>query len=142
MGLIWITLSIIIIVYLIFRVVILLFGDWRLTLNRVITQYVAWKHMEPNYSAKELFLALLDARYPKPSKDIGGLRAKMHTRKNQIKQEIESGIGLCDKHDLPSLIYICLFIEENSYLSQKKSLQELLEPIKQEVIRQGFEKYC
>ena len=91
-------------------------------------------------------MAVLDGRYQKPNKDVGGLLARMAERKNQIKLEIESEIegkmSILDQYSLPILIYTCLLIEENNYLNQRKSIEELLEPITQEVKRQGFSKYC
>jgi hypothetical protein len=142
----WIILLIIVGLFLLFRLIIFLTGNWRATLNRVITQYVAWKQMEPKYTEKENFMAVLDGRYQKPNKDVGGLLVRMYERKNQIKLEIESEIeskmNVLDKYSLPVLIYTCLLIEENNYLSQRKSVEELLEPITQEVKRQGFSKYC
>ena len=142
----WIILFVILGLFIFFRLIIFLTGNWRATLNRVITQYVAWKQMEPKYTDKEIFLAVLDGRYQKPNKDVGGLLARMSERKNQIKLEIESEIegkiSVLDKYSLPILIYTCLLIEENNYLNQRKSVEELLEPITQEVKRQGFSKYC
>ncbi len=142
----WIILFVILGLFLLFRLVVFLTGNWRATLNRVITQYVAWKQTEPKYSDKEIFMSVLDGRYPKPNKDVGGLLARMYERKNQIKLEVESEIegkmSILDKYSLPILIYTCLLIEENNYLNQKKSVEELLEPITQEVKRQGFSKYC
>ena len=35
-----------------------------------------------------------------------------------------------------------ILIEENNYLNSQKSVEELLEPITEEVKRQGFERYC
>lgn len=142
----WIILLIIVGLFLLLRLIIFLTGNWRATLNRVITQYVAWKQMEPKYTDKEIFIAVLNGRYQKPNKDIGGLLVRMYERKNQIKLEIESEIeskmSILDKYSLPILIYTCLLIEENNYLSQRKSVEEFLEPITQEVKRQGFSKYC
>lgn len=140
----WIILLIILGLYLLYRIFVWLFGNWRGTLNQVITQYIAWKQMEPKYSNEEIFLAVLDHRYTKPNKDIIGLRKKMHERKNKIKDAIKSevnNIGV-NKYGLPMLIYTCLIIEENTYINQKKEPSELLNPIIREVIRQGFEKYC
>lgn len=142
----WIILFVIISLFLLLRSIICLTGNWRATLNRVITQYVAWKQMEPKYSDKKIFMAVLDHRYPKPNRDIGNLLSKMHERKNQIKPEIEteieSKISILNKYSLPILIYTCLLIEGNSYLNQRKSVEKLLEAIIQEVKRQGFSKYC
>jgi hypothetical protein len=138
----WIILFSIIGLYILFRLFTFLFGNWRATLNRVITQYVAWKQMEPKYSDEQIFMALLDHRYPEKT----GFMRKMHDRKEEIKKsikaEIESGMSVIDKYSLPILIYTCLFIEENNYLNSQKSVEELLEPITQEVKRQGFDKYC
>jgi hypothetical protein len=129
----WIILFIILGLFILFRLVVFLTGNWRATLNRVITQYVAWRQTEPEYTDKEIFMAVLDGRYQKPNKDVGGLLVRMFERKNQIKLEIESEIegkmSILDKYSLPILIYTCLLIEENSYLNQKKSVEELLEPI-------------
>ena len=138
----WIILFSIVGLYIIFRLFTFLFGNWRATLNRVITQYVAWKQMEPKYSDQQIFMAVLDHRYPERT----GFMRKMHDRKNEIKEsikaEIESEMSVIDKYSLPILIYSCLLIEENNYLNSQKSVEELLEPITQEVKRQGFEKYC
>ncbi len=138
----WIILFSIIGLYILFRLFTFLFGNWRATLNRVITQYVAWKQMEPKYSDEQIFMTLLDHRYPEKT----GFMRKMHDRKEEIKKsikaEIESGMSVIDKYSLPILIYTCLFIEENNYLNSQKSVEELLEPITQEVKRQGFDKYC
>lgn len=138
----WIILFSIIGLYIIFRLFTFLFGNWRATLNRVITQYVAWKQMEPKYSDEQIFIAVLDHRYPERT----GFMQKMHDRKNKIKEsikaEIESEMSVIDRYSLPILIYTCLLIEENNYLNSQKSVEELLEPITQEVKRQGFEKYC
>ena len=121
-------------------------GNWRATLNAVITQYVALKYLHPEYSDKEIFMLALDARYQKPKKDLTGLLVRMYERKNQIKQEIkheiDEGMSIIDKYSLPILIYTCLVIEQNNYLSKNVSVEELLEPITNEVKRQGFEKYC
>lgn len=115
-----------------------------MTLNRVITQYIAWRETEPKYSDKEIFMAVLDARYSEPSGG-SGLMTQMHTRKNEIKKdleaEIEGGMSVIDKYSLPVLIYAALLIEENNYLNSSKSIEELLGPIKAEVARQGFERY-
>lgn len=138
----WIILFSIIGLYILFRLFTFLFGNWRATLNRVITQYVAWKQMEPEYSSEQVFMALLDHRYPERT----GFMRKMHDRKEKIKEsikaEIESKMSVIDKYNLPILIYTCLLIEENNYLHSQKSVEELLEPITEEVKRQGFEKYC
>jgi len=142
----WIILFTFLGLFILFRLIIFLTGNWRATLNRVITQYVAWKQMEPKYTDKEIFMAVLDGRYQKPNKDVGELLVRMSERKNQIKLEIESEIegkiSVLDKYSLPILIYTCLLIEENNYLNQRKSVEEFLEPITQEVRRQGFSKYC
>lgn len=143
----WIILIIIIVgLFILFRLFVFLTGNWRATLNRVITQYVAWKQTEPEFSNKQIFMAVLDNRYPKPNKDVGGLMTKMHERKNSFKNKIEtefeSGISDKEKYSLPILIYTCLLIEENNYVNQNKTPTELIEPIKQDVIRQGFKKYC
>ncbi len=130
----------IVILYLIFRFFIFLFGNWRATLNRVISQYISWRQMEPTYSDKEIFIAVLDHRYPEKT----GFMRKMHERKNRVKDAIKSetnNIGI-NKYGLPMLIYTCLIIEKNTYVNQKKEPSELLNPITREVIRQGFEKYC
>lgn len=100
--------------------------------------------MEPEYSDEEIFMTLLDHRYPEVNGT--GLRRKMFDRKNEIKKaiklEIEEGISIFDKFTLPVLIYTCLLIEENNYLNPQKAPYELLDPITAEVKRQGFEKYC
>src|SRR3989338_2195400 len=138
----WIILFTIIGLYILFRLFTFLFGNWRATLNRVITQYVAWKQMEPGYSDEQVFMALLDHRYPERT----GFMGKMHDRKDKIKKsikaEIESEMSVIDKYSLPILIYTCLLIEENNYLNSQKSVEEFLQPIIGEVKRQGFEKYC
>lgn len=138
----WIILFSIIGLYILFRLFTFLFGNWRATLNRVITQYVAWKQMEPEYSDEQVFMTLLDHRYPEQA----GFMRKMHDRKVKIKESIKAEVGgkmsVIDKYSLPILIYTCLLIEENNYLNSQKSVEELLEPITQEVKRQGFEKYC
>lgn len=138
----WIILFSIIGLYILFRLFTFLFGNWRATLNRVITQYVAWKQMEPEYSNEQVFMALLDHRYPERT----GFMRKMHDRKEKIKEsikaEIESEMSVIDKYNLPILIYTCLLIEENNYLHSQKSVEVLLGPITEEVKRQGFEKYC
>ena len=72
----WIILLIILGLYFLYRIFIWLFGNWRGTLNQVITQYVAWKQMEPRYSDEEIFLTVLDHRYTKSDKDMTGLRKK------------------------------------------------------------------
>lgn len=142
----WIILFIILGLFILFRIFVGLTGNWRATLNQVITQYIAWKQTESKYSDKEIFMAVLDGRYSKPNKDVGGLLGRMYERKNQIKfeieLEIESEMSVLNKYSLPILIYTCLLVEENNYLNQKKSVEELLEPITQEVKRQGFSKYC
>lgn len=138
----WKILLVIVSLYVIFRFLTFLFGNWRATLNRVISQYIAWKQMEPEYSDEQVFMEVLDRRYPEHT----GFFAKMHNRKNKIKEsiksEIESKMSVINKYSLPILIYTCLLIEENNYLSSQKSVEELLEPITNEVKRQGFEKYC
>lgn len=105
----WIILFIILGLFILFRLVVFLTGNWRATLNRVITQYVAWRQTEPEYTDKEIFMAVLDGRYQKPNKDVGGLLVRMFERKNQIKLEIESEIegkmSILDKYSLPILIY-------------------------------------
>ena len=138
----WIILFTVIGLYILFRLFTFMFGNWRATLNRVITQYVAWKQMEPEYSDEQVFMALLDHRYPERT----GFMRKMHERKDKIKEsirvEIESEMSVIDKYSLPILIYTCLLIEENNYLNSQKSVEEFLQPIIGEVKRQGFEKYC
>lgn len=140
----WIIFIVIVVLFVLFRLVVGFAGNWRMTLNRVITQYVTWKQTEPNYSDKEIFMAVLDSRYQKPNSD-SGLMAKMYERKNEIKKEIEteieSGVSVVNKYSLPILIYASLLIEGNNYLNSNKSIEELLEPIKIEVIRQGFKEY-
>lgn len=140
----WIIIIAVVGLFVLFRIVVGFTGNWRMTLNRVITQYVAWKQTEPKYSDKQIFMAVLGSRYQKPNSN-SGLMAKMYERKNEINKEIEaeieSGISVVDKYSLPILIYASLLIEGNSYLNSNKSVEELLEPIKTEVIRQGFEKY-
>lgn len=137
----WTILIVVVGLFLLFRLVIGFAGNWRMTLNRVITQYVAWKQTEPKYSDKQIFMAVLDSRYQKPNSG-SGLMAKMYERKNMFKEKLESGdFSDKEKYNLPTLIFACLMIEENSYMNQHKSNEELLEPIKAEVIRQGFEKY-
>ena len=138
----WIILFTIIGLYILFRLFTFMFGNWRATLNRVITQYVAWKQIEPEYSDEQVFMALLDHRYPERT----GFMRKMHERKDKIKEsirvEIESEMSVIDKYSLPILIYTCLLIEENNYLNSQKSVEEFLQPIIGEVKRQGFKKYC
>ena len=138
----WIILFTVIGLYILFRLFTFMFGNWRATLNRVITQYVAWKQMEPEYSDEQVFMALLDHRYPERT----GFMRKMHERKDKIKEsirvEIESEMSVIDKYSLPILIYTCLLIEENNYLNSQKSVEEFLQPIIGEVKRQGFKKYC
>ena len=138
----WIILFSIIGLYILFRLFTFLFGNWRATLNRVISQYVAWKQIEPEHSDEQVFMEVLDHRYPEQT----GFFAKMHDQKEKIKEsikaEVESEISVIDKYSLPILIYTCLLIEENNYLTSQKSVEELLEPITEEVKRQGFEKYC
>ena len=137
----WIILIVIVVLFVLIRLVIGFAGNWRMTLNRVITQYVAWKQTEPKFSDKEIFMAVLDNRYQKPASN-SGLMAKMYDRKNSFKEKIESGeFSDKEKYNLPTLIFTCLLIEENSYVNQDKSNEELIEPIKAEVKRQGFEKY-
>ena len=137
----WYIVGFIILLFVIFRLFTFLFGNFRATLNRVISQYIAVKQMEPKLSQKELFFEVLDRRYPEAS----GMMAGMHKRKSEIKEqieaEIESGSSVLDKYNLPVLIYTCLLIEQNSYVNQKKSVEELLEPLTNEVKRQGFAKY-
>ncbi len=129
-------------IYVVFRIFTFLFGNWRATLNRVISQFIAWKQMQPEYSDEQLFMEVLDHRYP----DGKGLFAMMHSRKDEIKisikAEIESRMSIIDKYSLPILVFTCLLIEENSYLNSEKSVEELLEPIEIEIKKQGFEKYC
>jgi hypothetical protein len=138
----WIVLIIVFGLFILLRVIIGFAGNWRMTLNRVITQYVAWRQAEPKYSDKQIFMAVLDSRYPQP-KNNSGLMAKMHEKKNIFKEKLESGdFGDKEKYNLPTLIFACLMIEENNYMNQKKSNEELMEPINVEVIRQGFKKYC
>jgi len=137
----WIIIIAVVGLFVLFRIVVGFAGNWRMTLNRVITQYVAWKQTEPKYSDKQIFMAVLDARYQMPSND-SGLMAKMYKRKNMFKDKLESGdFSDKEKYNLPTLIFACLMIEENNFINQKKSNEELMEPIKAEVIRQGFEKY-
>lgn len=140
----WIIIIAVVGLFVLFRIVVGFAGNWRMSLNRVITQYVAWKQTEPKYSDKQIFMAVLDARYQKPSND-SGLMAKMYEQKNRIKKEIEteieSGISVIDKYNLPILIYASLMIEGNNYLNSSKSVEELLEPITTEVTRQGFKQY-
>jgi hypothetical protein len=142
----WTIIIIVVGVFLLFRLLVGLTGNWRATLNRVITQYVAWKQTEPKFSDKQIFMSVLDGRYQQPNKDVGGLLTQMNQRKNQIKNEIETeieeGMSVIDKYNLPILIYVCLLIEQNNYLDKRKSVEELLEPITSEVKRQGFSKYC
>ena len=138
----WIILFSIIGLYILFRFFTFLFGNWRATLNRVISQYVAWKQMEPEHSDEQIFMEVLDHRYPERTRFF----TKMHDRKDKIKEsiktEIESKMSVIDKYSLPILIFICLLIEENNYLNSKKTIEEFLKPIINEVKRQGFEKYC
>lgn len=141
----WIIIIAIVGLFILFRIVVGFAGNWRMTLNRVITQYVAWKQTEPKYSDKQIFMAVLDGRYQKPNGD-SGLMVKMFEKKNEIKKEIEaeieSGMSVIDKYSLPVLVYASLMIEGNNYLNSSKSVEELLEPIRAEVTRQGFKKYC
>ena len=126
------------------------FFNWKLESYSKSCDYaiysIAWKQSEPKFNNKQIFMAVLDSRYPKPNKDVGGLMTKMHERKNSFKNKIEaefeSEISDKEKYSLPILIYTCLLIEENNYANQNKTPTELIEPIKQEVIRQGFKKYC
>lgn len=138
----WIIIFSIIGFYLLLHLFTFLFGNWRATLNRVISQYIAWKQMEPEHSDEQVFMEVLDHRYPEKM----GLMRKMNKRKDEIKksikEEIESKMSVIDKYSLPILIYSCLLIEENNYLNSQKSVEELLEPITEEVKRQGFERYC
>ena len=60
----WIILFSIIGLYILFRLFTFLFGNWRATLNRVISQYVAWKQIEPEHSDEQVFMEVLDHRYP------------------------------------------------------------------------------
>lgn len=122
-------------------------GNWRMTLNRVISSYIALKQLEPHLSDKELFLAVLDSRYALPFKKTGGLKRKLYLAKEECKEaiteEIEGGLSVFNKYNLPILIFCCLLIEENSILRSKRySCQEdLLNEITTEVKSQGFEKY-
>ena len=138
----WKILLVILVLYLILRLFTFLFGNWRATLNRVITQYIAWKQMEPEYSDEQIFIAVLDHHYPEKT----GLMSKMHDRKDEIKgvikMAIENKVDIVYRYNLPILIYSCLLIENNSYLNSKKNIQESLGPIIEEVKRQGFSQYC
>lgn len=129
--------------FLVFRLWTFIFGNWKATLNRVITQYIAWKQMEPGYSDEQVFMAVLDHRYPERT---GFISRRMYNRKNEAKEamkaEIDGKMSVLNKYSLPILIYTCLAIEENSYVNSPKSVEELLEPITEEVKKQGFEKYC
>lgn len=138
----WIILFILIGLFLIFRLFIFMFGNWRATLNKVITQYIAWKQMEPNYSDEQVFMAVLDHRYPEKRGYFAEMNRRKDETKEMIKEEVEDGSGLIKKFNLPILIYACLIIEDNSYMHSPKSNDEILNEITNEVKRQGFEKYC
>ncbi|MFH1183021.1 MAG: hypothetical protein V1690_02035 [Candidatus Moraniibacteriota bacterium] len=98
--------------------------------------------MKPKYSDEQVFMALLDHRYSKKEGFMGKMYFRKEEIKKSIKAEIESEMSVIDKFSLPILIYTCLLIENNNYLNQEKSVEEQLEPITQEVKRQGFSKYC
>lgn len=138
----WITLMVVIGAFITFRFLVFLTGNWRATLNRVITQYIAWKQMEPEYSDEQIFMALLDHRYPEGNRFM----KKMHERKNDfkdgVKEEIESGMSILQAFNLPTLIYVCLLIEENNFINDDEVVEEKLGVIADEVKRQGFEEYC
>jgi hypothetical protein len=133
--------------FILFRVFVLITGHWLATLNSVITQYIAWKQMEPDFTDEEIFDAVLDHRFPMPKKDVFVVRHEMHTAKNEVKQlikdDIKSGMSVIDKFNLPVLIYTCLAIEKNTFLykHRNKTIEEAIRIIKEEVIRKGFEKY-
>ena len=138
---IWNILGFIAVLFVLFRLFTFLFGNFKATLNRVISQYIAVKQMEPKLSDKELFFEVLDRRYPENSGVTSGMNKRKNEIKPQIESEIDGGMSVLDKYNLPILIYTCLLIEQNSYVNQKKSVEELLEPLASEVKRQGFEKY-
>ncbi len=143
MNIIILLITIVVLAFTAIRVFTFLFGNWRATLNKVISQWIAIKQTYPKLTNEELFFRVLEARYPASSnKLMNNMHKRFIENREAIKAEVESGISVLDKFNLPILIYYCLLIEENSYIANsKKSVEELLEPITEEVKRQGFTKY-
>lgn len=128
-------------VFILFRLFTAFFGNWRMTLNKVISAYIAVKELYPNASDKEVFNKVLDNRYAFPNKDIGGLMTDMFNNKNMLKEAIAEDEKISSfKYNLPNLIFFCLVTEKNSII-KKKSNEELINEITEEVRRQGFGKY-
>lgn len=136
----WIAIGLIVL-FILFRLWVALMGNWRTTLNRVITSYVANQQLDPGFSEKDVFMAVLDGRYPYSEK---GLSGKLFDAKEQAKlqaeREIESGLSVLDKYDLTTLIYTCLVIENNSILNNNRysSIEDILDEISEELNKQGF----
>ena len=124
-----------------------LFGNWLITVNQIISSYVAIRQLSPEKSDKDVFLEVLDNRFDKFENSSNQIQKKLYIDKEEGKEaiieEIQSGMSIINKYNLPILIYFCLLIENNSIIRSKKynSQEDLLSLISDEVKRQGFEKY-
>jgi hypothetical protein len=124
-----------------------LLGNWLFTLNQVISSYVAIRQLNPENSDEEVFLEVLDNRFDKFRNSSNQIQKNLYIDKEEGKEaiieEIQSGMSIINKYNLPILIYLCLLIENNSIIRSKKynSQEDLLSLISDEVKRQGFGKY-
>ncbi|MBN7773486.1 hypothetical protein [Clostridium aminobutyricum] len=108
-------------------------GNWRITLNQVISSYTGIKKMNPALSDKEVFMSVLDERYR-----VELYYAKKEKAKGIIEKEVEGGWSILNKYNLPILIYLCLVIEKNKILSSYTTVHDMLSVITAELQRQGL----
>ncbi len=137
-------------IYLVFRLLLGFFANWRMTLNRVITIYIASRHRSPNKNDDYHFFYTIEAKYPLvlngPLRKLYESKERIMHLLNRIGYETDEPDELKDlinRHTLPSLILCCLLIEGQSIVRKyQHHPDKLYEIIEEEVERQGFLKYC
>ena len=120
-----------------------------MTLNSVITQFVAITMQYPSEDFTFWSNHLLESRYPKIE---SGTRVSLYRNRldaiesiDDIREQSYSIVAPFDyksKQTLPSLILLCLMIEGNSSVRDLEKIRTMYPRIEDEVRRQGFSKYC
>lgn len=114
--------------FIIFWVIVLLLiflltrysRSWKKTARTVIARYQAARVKYPSYSDRELFLTVLDERYPQDNPATKYLYSHKEEVKEKLAEELASGKGPLQEYNLPTLIYCCLAVERNKALFRAK----------------------
>lgn len=144
----WIVLIISFVLYVLFRLLVWFFGNWRMTLNNVITQFIAISMEHPEEDFRYWFWLTIENRYPLV---LSGPRRNLYERKENLivfstqivfADDDTKARQLLRKETLPSLILFCLIVESHSLVSTQSKWISAYSQIEAEVVRQGFSKYC